>query len=69
MAKTETAYLVVRSDREMRIVRRPRLAPDEVAIRLSINFPDSWGRVIGDLEINLPDAPVTVDLAMDDEAV
>lgn len=53
----ETAFLVVKADRSMRIAKRPRLAADEVAIRLTINFPDAWGRVIADLTVDLPDEP------------
>jgi len=49
-------YLVIRADRSMRVAKRPRVAVDEIAIRLKVNFPRNWGRVLeGDIEIDVPD--------------
>jgi len=52
---TTTAYLVVKADRSMRVARRPRIGPDEIGIRLRLDFPDGWGKVIADLSIEVPD--------------
>lgn len=61
-AKVKTAYLVVRPDMSLRIAARPRLASDEVSIRLRLTFPESWGRCIADLSIDMPDCPPVVEL-------
>jgi hypothetical protein len=42
----ERRYLIIRADRTVRCVTRmPRLAMDEIAIPLRLNFPETWGRV------------------------
>jgi hypothetical protein len=46
----------------LRIAARPRLASDEVSIRLRLTFPESWGRCIADLSIDMPDCPPVVEL-------
>jgi len=49
-------YLVIRADRSMRVAKRPRVAVDEVAIRLRVNFPPNWGRVLeGEVVVDVPD--------------
>lgn len=42
----ERRYLIIRADRSVRCVTRmPRLAMDEIAVPLRLNFPETWGRV------------------------
>jgi hypothetical protein len=48
-----------------RVVQRyPRLAWDEVAFPLTVKLPETWGRVYGDVPIEVqmpdPDGPPTV---------
>jgi hypothetical protein len=55
MVRTETVTLVIGADRSVRVGKRPRIQPWEVAVRLHLHFPDSWGRTIGSLDITVPD--------------
>jgi hypothetical protein len=50
-----TVILVIRADRTTRVAKRPRLAADEVGVRINLDFPNNWGRVIGDIDIAVPD--------------
>jgi hypothetical protein len=51
-----TYYLVIRADRTVRIAKRPRIMADEVAIRIELDFPAGWGRVLADpIFITAPD--------------
>ncbi len=55
MSKT-TAFLVIKADRSIRVAKKPRLQPDEVAIRVVLDFPASWGTVLPDpITIAVPD--------------
>jgi hypothetical protein len=52
----KVVYLIVRADQTVRLTKgRIRLAADEVAIPIRINFPDSWGKTLSGIEIDLPD--------------
>lgn len=51
----EKYFLVISADRRVRASKRPQVQPDEVAILLNITFPDSWGAVIGSVDITVPD--------------
>jgi len=51
------AYLVIRADGTVRAGIRPRIGKDEVAYRLNIFIPPSWGAVAGDIDITLPEPP------------
>lgn len=57
---TRIAYLVVRPDMSLRISARPRIAPNEVRVKLTLKFPDSWGREVGAITIDMPDCPPEV---------
>jgi len=59
------AYLVIRTDQTIRVAKRPRIAADEVAIKLNLIFPPGWGRVIGQLDIAVPDFTPEVKLELD----
>jgi hypothetical protein len=48
-------YLVIGADRSVRAAVRPRLGCDEVAISINLRFPDTWGRVIQVLDVDVPD--------------
>lgn len=49
-------YLVIRADQQVRVVSRPQLRVDEVAIPIHLSFPQHWGRYLKDpIEINVPD--------------
>jgi hypothetical protein len=51
-----TAYLMIRADKTLRLAKRPRLHADEVAVKIVLDFPDSWGRVLAaPVEITVPD--------------
>lgn len=54
---TEKMYLVIRSDRKVRVVKHPRLSSDEVALPLVLNFPSHWGRTLTGktITITVPD--------------
>jgi hypothetical protein len=55
MSKT-TYYLVIRADRSVRVGKRPRVMADEVAIKVELEFPNHWGRVLTDpILIKVPD--------------
>jgi hypothetical protein len=51
-------YVVVRSDGEVKVAKRPRVARDEVAIALNLVFPDGWGQVTQSFDIEMPEPPV-----------
>lgn len=51
----QKVYLVITADRNVRAAKRPRIAPDEVAVAINLTFPDTWGRVIATLDIGVPD--------------
>jgi len=52
----QTMYLVVRSDRSVRVAKKPRIALDEVAIPLDLVFPDWWGTVLDQrITVQVPD--------------
>lgn len=61
MPQLQTAYLVIRADRIMRIAKRPRLSWDETAIKLNVVFPDGWGKVSGELNLTLPEFTPTIE--------
>lgn len=55
------AWLVVRSDGDVRVAKRPRLAADEVAWKVTVHMPEGWGEVSDDrIDIHMPPPP-TVD--------
>lgn len=64
-----THYLVIRPDQTVRVAKRPRLASDEVAIKVVLDYPPSWGKVIGEINVAVPDfAPdITTDGAVNGE--
>ena len=55
---TKTVYLVVRADGEVRVAKRPRIAMDEVGVRLNIVMPPGWGTVVSSVDVTMPDPPV-----------
>lgn len=57
--KTIRRYLIVRASGDLRLTtRRPTLRLDEVAYPLTVNVPDSWGRLATlSLDVTLPEAP------------
>lgn len=64
--KRERAWLIIRADRTMRVVRRwPNLRGDEVAVRLEVTFPAGWGSILAapPLEITVPDFVPAVEVA------
>lgn len=51
------------SDQSLRVVTKPRpLAMDEVAWRITLDVPGPWGQIAGQIDINLPEAPPTVEV-------
>jgi hypothetical protein len=51
----DTVILVIRADRSVRVARKPRLGPDEVGVRVNLAFPSNWGKVIGAIDVVVPD--------------
>lgn len=60
MAK-RVVHLIVRADGTVRAkayARRPNVAADEVAFKITLNFPGDWGKVVDSgLELTMPAAP------------
>ena len=51
-------YLVVDAEGEARLVKRPSyVRAGEAAIELRINIPSGWGRVVGAIEVAVPEPP------------
>ncbi len=49
-------YLVIRADRTVRVLRSLRtIAADEVAVKVWLTFPESWGKVVGEVHVDVPD--------------
>ena len=60
----KTVYLVIGSDKSVRACVRPRVATDEIAFRVRLNFPDNWGCVqAGVIDVNVPDFTPTTSTA------
>ena len=55
-------YLVIRADTEVRVAKRPKIAADEIAYRVAIDFPESWGKVVGDIALTAPEFVGAVDV-------
>jgi hypothetical protein len=56
----KTKYLIINCETgDARTVSRtPRdLTFGEIAYRLKINVPDTWGKILGDIELSLPEPP------------
>jgi hypothetical protein len=51
-------FLIVRADGECRIVtRKPNLGWNEVAFELNVEIPNSWAKITGSIDIQMPDPP------------
>jgi hypothetical protein len=58
MSTKITRYLIIKADGTVRINQKPRLALDEIAVRVTINLPAGWGEVTpSGITIDLPDVP------------
>lgn len=56
-------FLVISAGGETRVVNRmPALRLDEFAYRLTVEIPDRWGSVLGEIHVRLPDPDPTVEL-------
>jgi hypothetical protein len=65
---TERVYLVIGADRSVRAARKPRIGLDEVAIAINLTFPNTWGRAVATLNIDVPDfAPTEVEHVEDED--
>jgi hypothetical protein len=58
MKRVQRVYLVVRPDGGVRVVKRLRLAWDEIAIAINLTFPPGWGSVTHSLDVEIPGPPV-----------
>lgn len=57
-SRTVKAFLVVSAAGEMRILKQPRLALDEVAFPITVTIPVTWGRVQPvPIEVVMPEPP------------
>lgn len=65
-------YLVVNADGEVRIVagkRMPlKLAWSEVAYKIIIDMPESWGTIRGDITLTMPEAPDRPEVVLVEDA-
>lgn len=60
-------FLVIRADGEVRVMKRPRVGPDEVCFQLNITIPDGWGKIVGPpVTVNLPDPPGIISVQLQD---
>lgn len=61
---TLRVYLVIGADKSVRASKRPQIKIDEVAIAINLEFPDGWGRVVGDtIDVQVPGlAPTEVSI-------
>lgn len=57
MSSLQMVYLVVRSDGDVRVAKRPRIAADEVAIAVNIRFPAGWGQIVQTVDVQMPEPP------------
>lgn len=60
MARKQLVYLIVRADGTVRAkiyARRPNLRADEIAFKITLNFPDGWGRIFVGPELDMPAVP------------
>lgn len=56
-------YLVISAGGATRIVNKaPVLALDEFCYRLTIEIPDTWGSILGEIRLSLPDPNPVVEL-------
>jgi len=54
--RTLKRVLIVSASGESRVVARPRgLRWDEFGFNLTITIPDTWGKVIGAINVELPE--------------
>lgn len=48
-------FLIIGADRRVRAVKRlPELRNDEVAIAMRLRFTEDWGRIIQNIEVDVP---------------
>lgn len=57
MPKDKIIHILIKPDGTCRLgaAQRLRIAADEVALQINLRFPKSWGKVIGTIDIDLPD--------------
>jgi hypothetical protein len=55
LSMEQVYFLVIKADRSMRIAKKPRLGPDEVAVKVKVKFPEGWGTTIGTIDITAPE--------------
>lgn len=56
MSRKLRKFLIVKADGSMRIVgRTPDLALDEFAYVIAVEIPDAWSRIVGQIDLALPD--------------
>lgn len=54
-------YLVIGADKSIRARKNPQIRDDEVAIAINLTFPDTWGRVVHTIDLDIPDFAPGVD--------
>lgn len=63
--RTETGYLVIRSDGTMRVLKgrygTVELGYDEVAFKVKARIPEVWGSLVGTVELEVPEGSVNLD--------
>ena len=62
-----TCFLIFSASQQtLRVVRKaPQLAWDEIAWKIELAIPMPWGRLVGAIKIDLPEAPPpTVDVQL-----
>lgn len=53
----EVVYLAITPDREVRALKRPRWRDDEVYVRIRLNYPDTWGKIVGTFDVDVANLP------------
>lgn len=62
MTTKEIVYLVIGPDRNVRAAKRPRVADNEILIKIALNYPDNWGRITQTLNVDVPDFTPTAEV-------
>ena len=56
-------YLIVSASQKVRAVTRlTYIKDDEIAIKLNLTFPNTWGRVTQTLDVEIPDFKPVADI-------
>lgn len=61
---TRVVYLIVSTDGEIKLTKKHRPAAGEIAYKVSVNLPNNWGMIAGNITIDVPEFDYPVDLEL-----